>query len=276
MLMVKMKRIYYWFIGHPYRYNYWSCSVLAEKLRVIFNVTEKPFAETSEGWCKWKSENVGKFGYWLTEELLDKIQDVFLFIPDVYRNVKILIYNRYIDKPHYIDTKLKKGQWHGFDARMLHGLFEMLVDFVEVEKAQRQFSSEYISAPNKTAREKEQTPSREAGLKYLDWEIALTDEEGGAGQSDAAKEIKELYLWWKDIRPNRIDPMEESGWSAYCDAEREAGRGLFGCSTEEKSEEDEKLASDILNKMQQLETAQDQEDTDMLIRLVKIRRACWT
>lgn len=275
-IMVKMKRIYYWFTGHPHRINYWSCSKFAERLRVFMGVTEKPFAETSEGWCRWKSENVGKLGYWVTEELLDNIQDMLLFVPDVYRNAKIYIYNRYIDMPHYIDTKLKKGQWHEFDTRMLNGIFEMLVDFVEIEKASRQISSDDYNDPSKTAWEKDQTPSREAGLKYLDWEIGLSEEDGGIGQAAAAAEIKELYLWWMDIRPNRVDPMEESGWSDHCEVERLAGRGLFGCNTEEKTKEDEERISAILKKMHELENAQDQKDTDMLIRLVKIRRACWT
>lgn len=273
--MIKMKRIYYWFTGHPCRYNYWSCSEFAATLRKIFGVTEKPFAETTEGWCRWKSENVGKFGYWVTETLLDRIQDVYLFIPDVYSNVKLYIRNRYIDKPHYIDTKLQKGKWHEIERRMLHGLFEMLVDFIEVEKASRQILSEHMHDPNKTAWEKDQIPSREAGLKYLDWEIGLS-EEGGLRQSEDAAEIKELYLWWKDIRPNRPDPMEESGWSAYCEEERLAGRGLFGCNSEEKSDEDEQHSHDIMNHMNELKHAYDDEDTNMLIRLVKIRKACWT
>lgn len=275
--MFNGKRIYYWFVGHKSRVNYWSCGDFAERLRKIFGVTEKPFAETTEGWCRWKSENVGKFGYWVTETLLDSIQDVYLFIPDVYYNVRYFIYNRFIDKTHYINTKLKKGNYHGFDTRLLHGLFEMLVDFVEVEKASRQFTSEYISEGKEAYDKKDHsTPSREAGLKYLDWEIGLSEEDGGIGQADAAAEIKELYLWWKDVRPNRTDPMDESGWSEHCEAERLAGRGLFGCSTEEKSDEDEERINNILKLMNKLSMEQEQEDTDMLIRLVKIRKACWT
>ena len=270
MLMVKIKSIYYWLVGHKSRVNYWSCSKFADWLRSNTGVTKKLTAGTSQEWAQWKSDNAGKVGYWIAEELLDYIQDVFLFIPDVYHNAKVYVYNRWIDKTHYINTKLDKGKYYGFDTTLLHGIFEMLVDFVEVEKAQRQFSSRYFEG-DKT---KYKTPSREAGIEYLDWEIGLGDD--SPLQAEVAVEIKELYLWWKDVRPNRIDPMDESGWSAYCEKESIAGRGLFGCNTEEETEERRLQVRALLKELQRLEDKQDQEDTDMLIRIIKIRQHCWT
>ncbi len=273
--MIKINRIYYWFVGHPTRINYWSCTDFADYLRTILSVTKKPLAETSNGWYRWRSENVGTFGYWVTEVLLNRIQNTLLFIPDVYRNISLYIHNRYIDKTHYINTKLEKGKYYEFDTRLLHGLFEMLVDFVEVEKASRQSASEHINNEGIIYNKKDYPiSSREAGLKYLDWEIGLG--EASQSQAEVAKEIKELYLWWKDIRTNRVDPMEESGWTAHCDSERLAGRELFGCSIKKRTEKDEIRVQNIFELMHKLEDTQNQEDTDMLIRLIKIRKSCWT
>lgn len=285
---LQMKKIYYWFVGSRTRITYWSCGDLAAWIRKISGVSEKPGAATSEGWGKWKNENVGKIGYWIAEEGLNYIQDTVMFVPDVYENCRVYIVNRYIDKPHYIDTKLEKGKWHEFDTRLLHGLFEMLVNFVEVEKAHWQHIGFHLEDDEN--KKKHKTPSREDGLAYLDWEIGLVYEEDQGVDSEligqpthqaiAAKEIKELYLWWKDIRPNRPDPYDESGWSEHCKQERLDGRGLFEYTedkrTEEEIEEDKKRRSEIFDLLRKIEEDQEQEDTDMLIRLIKIRKKCWT
>ncbi len=269
--MVKISRIYHWLVGYKSRGDYYSCGKFAEWIRRKTGVTEKPFAATSEEWCEWKSKNVDKVGYWITEEVLNYIQDVFLFIPDVYHNAHVYVSNRWVYKTHYIDTKLKRGKYYGFDTVLLAGIFELLVDFVEIEKAHRQQGCDYVKG-----KKIKYHPSREDGIKYLDWEIGLSEEEGGIGQSATAQEIKDLYVWWKDVLPNRIDPMEESGWSAYCEGERIAGRGLFDCGDSKESEESKKNVSKILDVMHELEKKQDDEDTDMLVRLIKIRKDCWT
>jgi len=276
--------VYRWMVGHRTRVTYWSCTKFAGWVRKIFGVTKKPKAATSEEWGKWKRENDGKVGYWIAEEALDYIQDAFLFIPDVYHRIEIYIRNRYIDKPHYLDTKLKRGEWYEFDTRIIRGLFETLVDFVEIEKAHMQHLSEYWveEEENKKrswyqfgrGRKNKHTPSRDAGLKHLEWEIGLGEE--SPYQAATAKEIKELYLWWKDIRPNRPDPFVESGWSEYSEQEHKAGRGLFGPNVREKTEEERAHLTELSNKCAQLEEAYDAEDEEMLIRLIKIRKGCWT
>ena len=59
--------------------------------------------------------------------------------------------------------------------------------------------------------------SRELGLKYLEWEMNLMDDDKVhlTSQAKAAQEQYELYTWWKDIRPNRPDPYEVAGYNAY-------------------------------------------------------------
>lgn len=40
-------------------------------------------------------------------------------------------------------------------------------------------------------------------------------------QAFAAMETVELYKWWKEVRPKRLDPMDASGLSDYYQADGE-------------------------------------------------------
>ena len=175
------------------------------------------------------------------------------------------------------------------------------MEFVEIEKAWSNI------AWSKEAREKYNPPfwgwgwfrwrtwrSAEAGIEHLNWEITLTNEEWldedkkhlaePTGQAVAAKEILELYTWWKDVYPNRKDPMELSGWSAWCDRRREKladddedrkWLGLLG-SGDNQSEEEQAETRRILDLSYEIEKQQDEEDTEMMVRLIKLRRHLWT
>jgi hypothetical protein len=93
-------------------------------------------------------------------------------------------------------------------------------------------------------------------------------------QAIQAKEIYDLYIWWKDVRPNRPDVYDASGWTAYCD-KREAGRGDLGFF-EYKDDEDRSESRAIHKVLTKMEQDNETEDTQMLIRLIKIRRELWT
>ena len=97
----------------------------------------------------------------------------------------------------------------------------------------------------------------------------------------AAQETLILYKWWKYERPNRPDPYEVSGWNKYCDENfKEAdGRGykpLWDNLIKNKDEDENENTRNILNICRKVEKEQDEEDTAMLIRLVKIRKSLWT
>ncbi len=269
-----------WMTGHRSRADYWSCSKLADRLRAKSGVTEKPGAATSEEWDSWHKANTGKWGYWLAEEGLDILQDIWMFIPDVYRNIRYYIRNRFIDKTHYLDTKLKKGSFHEMETRLLHGMFEALVDFVEYEKAnmQRWSSDEKFKLPNKAA-----------GLAYLGWEISLKDEGVGEAvhvahvrQSEAAKETLALYYWWKYTRPLRKEPGEAVGLWEFQKAMRdkycEDGDNIWGILGRSKDYTAEEQAENdrLFQASNDEEVRQYNEDTEMMIRLVNLRNTLWT
>lgn len=236
------------------RINYWSCSKFANWIRG----EDKPFALEWGEWKVWR-RNVRKknpWRYWIAETLLDKLQDIVNFPLDVYHTIEVYIRNRWVDKIHYLRTGLTPGQYYDLDWRILNGLFHELVIHVETELAHL---SKYKSDHNyKFVKGR----CKQAGLDYLNWaDQLIMNEDYGVSKDDpdygkptaqaiSAKKIRELYDWWTIARPNRYDPYE-----------------LF--SKETHGKEYYKLIG-------QLEDRYDQEDTNMLIELIKIRGSLWT
>jgi len=255
------------------RWNYWSCGKFAEWIRG----EKKPLALTMEEWEAWRKELKKKspYRYYFSEVLLNKIQNIVCWPSDVVNSIRAYIENRYITKTHYLKTGLEPGQYHELDDRILFGLFNELVDFIEVEQAW------LYSLGNK---EKKYIFKKgrciEAGVDYLNWASELKYEEDcGIYKDDpnygeptrqalAAKKILELYNWWKN-RPKRPDPMDLSGWSKYCE-DNKSEDGIYP-----SFKKDEKK-SEIFEKLEEIEEQYEKEDEAMLIDLIKIRKSLWT
>jgi hypothetical protein len=95
-------------------------------------------------------------------------------------------------------------------------------------------------------------------------------------QAKSAKEMIELYTWWTVTYRNRPDPYEASGWSAYCEASRQANGGKLGWSSKDKSPELRKMSDTSHKLLRKIEAAYEKEDEQMMIRLIKIRQSLWT
>lgn len=272
-----VKKLYYALVGHRSRYTYWAHSKFVKNIRRRLGVEVAPDAASARGWREFNQRMKGSFKHWLTDDLVDHIQDIVLFPSDVYRNIRIRLKKRFVERNWCMDTKLGRWEYHEIDTRVIHGLFETLVDFVEHEKANMQYISESWKDGEQVKVDRV-FPSREKGLEYLDWEAGLDEE--SPHQAETAREVKELYLWWKDVRPNRPDPMDASGWSTYCEERRNEcdDEDDFWCQFdhEDETEEEAAHASEMIDKLHQIEEQQYQEDTDMAIRLIKIRRSMWT
>lgn len=232
--------------------------------------------------------------YWLADEGLDYLQTIVYFIPDQIYAAKYYINNRWITRTHALTahpSDIARGQWRDVGYRFLPCLFNELVDFVEVELAWF-----HLAWEDKSVRARYNMPwwavgwwrirswrCVEAGLDNLRWQMELTnkdwmdekDPDYGKPtlQAEAAREIFELYHWWKHIRPQRVDPMDASGWSAYCDRRRaqDPDDWVFGDDTNNKID-----TGPMLAEMNRMEEEHEAEDEAMMIRLIKIRRALWT
>ena len=273
--------------------RYWSCSPFADWLRG----TKKLSAGTAEQWDDWTTAAQMKhnFRYWLAEEGLSHLQDFVTWpIRKIY-DVKYYINNRWVTRTHSLTAHprdIKPGQWQDVGNRFLPCLFNELVDFVEIETAWS-----HIAWGSKEDRAKYNAPfwstgwfrwrtwrCPQAGLDHLDWAMTLTnndwcdkdDPEYGkpTGQAIRAKEIKELYTWWKEVYPKRPDPHDASGWSDYCEAKRVLNDGrLFG---DKETNELKKQGNKALKLSQKIEQQYEKEDTEMMIRLIKARDSLWT
>lgn len=263
------------------RASYWSNSKVSKYLQKKFCGVEKPSAASLEEWddIENRTKKACPFIHWLTEEFFDKVQDFVNFPNDALHSIRYYIQNRWVTKTHYLKTGLKPGDWNELDTRILHGLFTELVDFIEVEKAWMQV----VFDGSGEIKKKYNYPSwrngifrygvwrsPEAGLDHLNWEISLGDESLGEYekspiQAANAKEQLELYNWWKNVRPNRPDPYEASGWSKLCEQD--------GWSLRSNITPEHRKSLELLNEIEQ---AQENEDEEMLIRLIKIRKSLWT
>jgi len=275
--------------------HYWSCSPFADWIRG----TKKLSAGTSEEWDEWTTAAQMKhnFRYWLAEEGLGHLQDFVTWPVRKIYDIKYYINNRWVTRTHSLTAharNIRPGSWCDVGNRFLPCMFNELVDFVEIEQAWSHI------AWDDEARKKYKAPfwaagwfrwrnwrCPQAGLDHLDWasELRMTEDWGvhsgdkgygePTGQALRAREIKELYLWWTETYRNRRDPYEASGWTAYCEAQREANGGRLRFSGEKDPVL--KKQSDKAHKLlQRLEAAYEAEDEAMMIRLIKARDSLWT
>lgn len=269
-----------------HRSQYWGSTKFADRIRGIV----KPYAATGDEWERWRKEAKEKspIRYWIADTLLDSIQDVINWPVDKIYDVKYYIVNRWVDQSYALvahPKHIKRGQWMDLDNRILYCLFDELVDFVEIEKAYCNYRWDEEKAKSKrwwqVGRWRTRTwRSAEAGIDHLEWEMSLTDEEWiddktqakPTAQAITAKEVFDLYTWWTQVYPNRPDPYDVSGWSAYCDSRRERGVGML-CSDPEK---DKWNVDEILKKSNEIEKQYQDEEQEMLIRLIKVRKNLWT
>jgi hypothetical protein len=278
------------------RSHYWTCSKFADWIRG----TKKLSAGTSEEWDNWTTTAQMKhnFRYWLAEEGLDYLQKVVYYVPDTLHSIKYYINNRWVTRTHSLTAHprdIAPGNWCDVGNRFLPCLFNELVDFVEVESAWS-----HIAWGSEEDRAKYNPPfwasgwwrwrtwrCPQAGIDHLDWAMTLVmDEHMGVekdspnygkptGQAERAKEIKELYTWWTVTYRNRPDAYEASGWTAACEAQREANGGKLSFST--PKDPVLKKANDKAHKLlQKIEADYEKEDEAMMIRLIKARDSLWT
>jgi hypothetical protein len=277
------------------RSNYWSCSPFADWLRG----TSKPRAETGKGWRVWTkaAKDAHPVRYWIVEEGLDYLQNFIYWPVDQIYAVKYYINNRWVTRTHALTAHardIKPGTWCDVGNRFLPCLFNELVDFVEIELAW------WHIAWNDVERSKYKAPfwatgwfrwrtwrCVQAGLDSLEWqrnlkydEVWIEKDDPRYGkptpQAEKANEILALYMWWTVERPLRPDPYVASGWDALC-AERRAKRGSDSLwDLEDRTPEESERDRICIDECHRLEQQYEQEDEDMMIRLIKIRQGLWT
>jgi hypothetical protein len=275
--------------------HYWSCSKFADWVRG----TPKLGAGTSEQWDEWdrKAKRYNPIRYWLAEEGLDYVSNVVYWIPDTLHSIKYYINNRWVSRTHSLTAHvndIKPGQWCDVGNRFLPCLFNELVDFVEIELAWW-----HIAWSDKEVKDKYKAPfwasgwfrwrvwrCPQAGLDNLEWQRNLrwTEDEVGKDfnglgeltpQAVKAQEILDLYTWWTTTYRNRPDAYEASGWTAACEAQRDANGGKISWGIP-KDPVLKKAQTKAHKLLQKIEADYEAEDEAMMIRLIKVRHGLWT
>jgi hypothetical protein len=253
-------------------------------LRKKLNVN-KPYALPWGGWENWEEELKANrpVAYFLTETLPDWLEKPAEVLLDPLYNARYYLRNRFVTKTHYLKTNLEPGKWHEYEKRILHGLFTELVSFVEIEQAGHHV------AWDDEARKKHKQPwwhqykltrlgdwrCPEAGLAYLHWAMELDEP---VQQAESARETLILYTWWKDVYSTRRDEWEETGLREFWNnMDAKYGDGWLGLGAPSKMTKKEQAEYDRLSvAVHQMEEDRAQEEEDMMIRLIKLRRNLWT
>ena len=274
--------------------RYWSCTPFADWLRG----TKKLSAGTAEEWDEWTTTAQMKhnFRYWMAEEALGHIQDFVTWPVRKIYDVKYYINNRWVTRTHSLTAHardIKPGQWQDVGNRFLPCLFNELVDFVEIETAwshiawgEKEDTAKYNPPFYATGWFRWRTwRCPQAGIDNLKWQSELTHSEDyckdqpyymkPTPQAVKAQEILALYTWWTEIYPNRPDAYDASGWTEYCEASRLSNGGKINWSSD-KSPALKKQSSKAHKALQKLEADYEKEDTEMMIRLIKVRHGLWT
>ena len=140
----------------------------------------------------------------------------------------------------YLQIKTLRKGWHDKDEVLLHAAFQLLVDFVEKERPD----------------------------KVVDWDA-------NGLHKRAWKEIKNLYKWWKEMRPARRSPLDKKRLNKPPLKFKKITDSEFYRLDEP---DNKKYAAyyRALGKHRELEEKWYEEDQRNLHRLIEIRGFLWT
>ena len=191
------------------------------------------------------------------------------------------IRHRTIDVYHKIDTGLPP-EYYDIDTLMVHGMFSLLCRYVEEEQHGEARMLKFI------------------GELETNWGTNFEDipEERRADhiaaqkrQADEMKEALRLWHWWKDVYP-KLDDYDNNPWSQYCDKQgdrpdifkrstpcafdKDGDPTLFELNQRDETPEEQVASRKALDDSLAYEVKCEQEITDNLIALIKLRKTLWT
>lgn len=246
---------------------------------------EKPQYATSSEWREWdKIEKakpicnffVNTFPDFIKYKITRRITDAYYWI--LYRTCPR-------HKYQLIDTGLKPG-YYEYETRIFYAAFNAMQVFCEREQPYHDWCWKYAGEKYK----EKFIPGFEAALESFKWrkELVYKEEEmfGEWGkknkhligqptpQADSAKELEEIYLWWVKVFKNRLDPYIVFP-DDYRNDLKNNDSDFYDLFEKRPSVEEDKFW-EMIKLRDELEKQYEQEDEEMLIRLIKIRKHLWT
>lgn len=263
-----------------FRGNYWNCSDFSNWILRVAGAKEKPRSGTSAEWKAWTRYNKTNhpIAYWIADDGLSILQDIVCWPADKLSDLRSFIRQRFIKRANWIKTDLPATGYISPSELMLHGMFTILVNYVEVYSAYEQISwgnADPVNIPWWAKRRLTHwayVRSRFLGMQRLNWEATLDGpdmEYPCERQARTAREIRDLYLWWKDVRPSRVEPGILSGYDALLEIDpSENVWDIFDLDKPDTMREARKQARD---REAQIEAEYEAEDEAMMARLIKVK-----
>lgn len=247
------------------RVNYWSHGWLSKLTAKLLGAPARPKWGSMEEWDAFHKNQVRNFyTQEVVEDVLDTLQNIWKLPADIYHSIYVYIRNRFVDKLHVLQTNLNPGKYYEYETRLLYGMFNSFVRFIEEDQT----------------------------LDNLKWELTLTndyewssDKEDAAKQPDygkpspqaiSAQEKMALYTWWKVTRPARVRGYELSGFAKWSEENKGDDDGVFSLFVDDGDEEKKQTRKALTKKWHEFDEQHEQEDEDMMVRLIRIRRTIWT
>lgn len=186
-----------------------------------------------------------------------------------------------------IRIKSLSPNYYDKDTLLLHGVMQLVVDFVEIELAAYKYermtslkarlykylpwclrSSEWIRSP-------------QLGLEKLNEECepSLTPEETAEigdfveRSAENYRRIRTVYLWWTQTYPKRVSPEVASGWAAIYEEMTNLSVSLLDTPAIVDFGRRQQVA---IEKCAEIERKYFDEDTEMLILAIRTRESMWT
>ncbi len=248
----------------------------------IFRI-DKPCYTSFGRWQRWQrlTKKERPCGWFLTETVpifIEKMVGVFLDPVINYKNKWVM---KNIVRPHLFDSRLSPEKQHDYKKKFLHGLFNELVNYVEVTLANRWVLWSVMQ------QRKYQYPAwrkhwwlnwrpwrcSQAGIDSLKWQAELDESDLAAGKRtkmivESAQEIMLLYSWWVHVRLQRSESWVCVGLEEFMQ-KLNAKYGIDTLRIQWTADEELEYRR-LLDQQEKLEFEREHEDHNMLIRLVNI------
>jgi len=156
-----------------------------------------------------------------------------------FRDFKYWLKNTFVRKHHIIKTKLPMGQWYDTDTRMLYGMMNLFIEFLEKEEP----------------------------FETIDYD-----------SNEYWKKVKEDILvvkaWWENY-DNRLKEIEEA-LDAWHDVQFVNCKDCSNDWIDRLNQEDTPEIKELFERHTELEDKLDKEEDEMLKKLVDLRHFLWT
>lgn len=218
---------------------------LKEKLSFLIPYDTPEYGTPFE-WNKWEKETQAK--YPISYAIFDQIpswaaRTWYVYIQGRYKN----LVSKYFHKHHHIKIDVDRFMSYPLKPKSNLSLYHWYDTDTKILYANFQLLVDYVE--------------KEKPEENTDWTTRPSDQE-------IWSEIQTLYNWWTTVRPKKWIENESSSMEEY-------GIDISDIGSPTKSANYKKWA-DAFDKHDQIERQLEDEDTEMLVRLMIIRKSLWT